>query len=140
MPHILIAEDESELVELYRLVFARSGFELSVASNGQEAVQPTGCLRLLARTLRPDLVLMDVMMPIMNGVEACRQLRADPDLAGVRIVMLSSQCDARIRQAARDAGALDFWTKPISPRDLLAQVQAVLNHRSPEPALPQRQA
>ena len=131
MPHILIAEDESELVELYRLVFARSGFELSVASNGQEAVQ-------LARTLRPDLVLMDVMMPVMNGVEACRQLRADPDLAGVRIVMLSSQCDARIRQAARDAGALDFWTKPISPRELLAQVHSVLNHRSSEPALPQQ--
>ena len=134
MPHILIAEDESELVELYRLVFARSGFELSVAANGQEAVE-------LAHTLRPDLVLMDVMMPVMNGVEACRQLRADPDLAGVRIVMLSSQCDARIRPAAQDAGALDFWTKPISPRALLAQVQGVLQqHRSPDPGLPRQQA
>jgi two-component system alkaline phosphatase synthesis response regulator PhoP len=128
---ILIVEDESALVELHKFIFARSSFELFVASNGYDAVQ-------LAREVRPELVLMDLMMPGMDGIEVCRQMHADPDLAGVRVIMLSSTCNEQIQQAARDAGALDYWTKPIAPRELRARVQAVLEQSNVTKALPIR--
>ncbi len=120
---ILIVEDEPDLMAYFRLALARTGFELEMASNGHEAVRR-------ARELRPDLVLMDVMLPGITGIEACRRLYADPDLANVRVVMLSSRTEEEVRQAAREAGAIDYWTKPIGPTELSAKVQSVLEQGS----------
>ena len=116
---ILIVEDEPDLMAYFKLALARTGFELEVACNGHEAVQR-------AHELRPDLVLMDVMLPGITGIEACRRLYADPGLANVRVVMLSSRTEDEVRQTAREAGAMDYWTKPIGPTELLAKVQGAL--------------
>ena len=120
---ILIVEDEPDLMAYFKLALARTGFELEMASNGHEAVRR-------ARELRPDLVLMDVMLPGITGIEACRRLYADPDLAKMRIVMLSSRTEDEVRQAALEAGAMDYWTKPIGPTELLEKVQGVLEQGS----------
>jgi CheY-like chemotaxis protein len=119
---ILIVEDEPDLIAYFKLALAQSGCELDVASDGHEAV-------LRTRELRPDLVLMDVMRPGITGIEACRRLYADPDLTHVRVVMLSSRTE-EVRQAAREAGAMDYWTKPIGPTELSAKVQSVLEQGS----------
>jgi DNA-binding response OmpR family regulator len=120
---ILIVEDEPDLITFFKLALAQSGCELDVASNGHEAVRR-------ARELRPDLVLMDVMLPGITGIEACRRMYADPDLTHVRVVMLSSRTEEEVRQAAREAGAMDYWTKPIGPTELSAKVQSVLEQGS----------
>jgi two-component system, OmpR family, alkaline phosphatase synthesis response regulator PhoP len=120
---ILIVEDEPDLMAYFKLALARTGFELEMASNGHEAVRR-------ARELRPDLVLMDVMLPGITGIEACRRLSADPDLANVRVVMLSSRTEDEVQQSAREAGAIDYWTKPVGPTELQAKVQSVLEQSS----------
>ena len=119
---ILIVEDEPDLIAYFKLALAQSGCELDVASDGHEAV-------LRTRELRPDLVLMDVMRPSITGIEACRRLYADPDLTHVRVVMLSSRTE-EVRQAACEAGAMDYWTKPIGPTELSAKAQSVLEQDS----------
>jgi len=120
---ILIVEDEPDLITFFKLALAQSGCELDVAPNGHEAVRR-------ARELRPDLVLMDVMLPGITGIEACRRLRADPGLTSMCVVMLSSRTEEEVRQAAREAGAMDYWTKPIGPTELSAKVQSVLEQDS----------
>ena len=110
---ILIVEDEPDLMAYFKRALAQSGCELDVASNGHEAVRR-------ARELRPDLVLMDVMLP---GIEACRRMYADPGLTHVRVVMLSSRTE-EVRQAAREAGAMDYWTLPIGPTELSAKADS----------------
>jgi DNA-binding response OmpR family regulator len=73
---------------------------------------------------------MDLMLPDMNGIEVCRKLYADPNLADVRVVMLTAYGDMRMRQAAREAGALDYWTKPFGSHELVEKVRYVLRPRS----------
>ena len=116
---VLLVEDNLDLVSLLKLAFARADFDLAVALNGNEALQKT-------RELQPDLVLMDLMLPDMDGIEVCRRLRAHPDLIGVRVVMLSACCGIQARRAAREVGVLDYWTKPFSPSELLTKIQCVL--------------
>jgi DNA-binding response OmpR family regulator len=123
---ILIVEDDLDTVTLLKWAFVRTDFELDVARNGREALQK-------ARELRCDLILMDLLLPDMDGLEACRQLHADPALADVRVVMLSSCRDIRERLAAREAGALDYWTKPFSPRELVEKVRHLLKPKGTTP-------
>lgn len=120
---ILIVEDDLGEVALLKWVFARTDFELAVACDGAEALRK-------ARELPCDLILMDLMLPDMNGIEVCRKLYADPNLADVRVVMLTAYGDMRMRQAAREAGALDYWTKPFGSHELVEKVRYVLRPRS----------
>ena len=116
---ILIAEDEPNIVTSLEFLMRQCDYEVRVARNGEEALQ-------LAREFRPDVLLLDVMMPLKSGFEVCRTIRASPELGPVRILMLS----ARGRQAEIDRGlslgADAYVTKPFSTKELLAQVRQLL--------------
>ncbi|NNJ11685.1 response regulator [Chloroflexales bacterium ZM16-3] len=116
---ILVADDEPVARELINNYLARDGHSLHMATNGIE------CLRL-ARELLPDLILLDVMMPRMDGLETCRQLRADPLLAEVPVVIISTLDDRTSRLNGIAAGADDFLTKPIDSLELRVRVGSIV--------------
>ncbi|HUP84402.1 MAG TPA: EAL domain-containing protein [Acidimicrobiales bacterium] len=120
---VLIVDDSSEVRLLARLSLASVGFEVSEATDGLEGVQ-------LAKELRPDCILLDVMMPGLNGIDACRALRADPATAGATIVMLTANAEAADKVEAYSYGADDYIIKPFAPRDLSHRVHAAMRHRA----------
>jgi len=124
MPHrILIADDEPNIVASLEYLMRKCDYEVCVARDGDEALQ-------LAETFRPDLVLLDVMMPRRSGFEVCRLLRENPALRPVRIVMLSARGrDAEVGKGLA-LGADAYVTKPFSTRELVAKVRELL----PQPA------
>lgn len=116
---ILVADDESVARELISNYLARDGHSLHTATNGVE------CLRL-AREILPDLILLDVMMPTMDGLETCRRLRIDPLLGEVPVLIISTLDDRNSRLAGIAAGADDFLTKPIDSLELRVRVQSIV--------------
>jgi two-component system, OmpR family, response regulator len=118
-PLILVVEDEAALVTLLRYNLEREGFEVIEARDGEEAL-------LLAKERRPDLVLLDWMLPLVSGIEVCRQLRRLPETRAVPVVMLTARGEEADKVRGLDSGADDYVTKPFSPRELLARVRAVL--------------
>ena len=124
MPHrILIADDEPNIVASLEYLMRKCDYEVRVAHDGDEALQ-------LAEAFRPDLVLLDVMMPRRSGFEVCRLLRANPALRLVRIVMLSARGrDVEVGKGLA-LGADAYVTKPFSTRELVAKVRELL----PQPA------
>jgi DNA-binding response OmpR family regulator len=119
MPKILIAEDEPDIRELVAFTLRFSGYEVISASNGEEAVK-------LATVEVPDLVLMDVRMPRMTGYDACRVMKADPDLKHIPIVFLSAKGQETEVQAGLEAGAEEYLLKPFAPMQLIERVRAIL--------------
>jgi CheY-like chemotaxis protein len=120
MAHILIAEDERDIRELLNITLAMmGGHTVTQATNGEEAVQ-------LAQNAKPDLILLDMLMPKMTGLEACRALKALPDLRDIPIVILSGRGLDDEVQAGLDAGALAFIVKPFAPDQLLSDIQNLL--------------
>ena len=119
-PVILVADDDRDILELVSLALERDGYELVLASNGEEALA-------LARTRPPSLVVLDVMMPRLDGYEVTRRLRADDATRTLPVVLLSAFADEL--QAARGlaAGADAYVKKPFSPRELSAQVASLLD-------------
>lgn len=116
---ILIADDEPSIVISVEFLLKREGFEVSVARDGEEALERI-------RADRPDLVVLDVMMPKLNGFEVCETVRADPELAVVRILMLTAKGrDAEMRKGL-DLGADAYIAKPFSTRDLVERVKSLL--------------
>ena len=113
---ILIAEDEPNIVTSLEFLLQKNNYEVRVARNGEEALQ-------LVESFMPDVVLLDVMMPVRNGFEVCSKIRENPALRRVKIVMLT----ARGRDAERDKGlalgANAYMTKPFSTKELLATVE-----------------
>jgi DNA-binding response OmpR family regulator len=104
-------------------------FEVFAATDGVSALD-------LARQIRPDLILLDIMLPAgLDGIHLCRQFRADPDLYGTGVVMVTALAEPKTRQAALDAGAADYWIKPVRPRELVDKIRAVL-HIDPAPERP----
>jgi DNA-binding response OmpR family regulator len=124
-PVILVADDDRDILELVSLALERDGYELVLASNGEEALA-------LARTRLPSLAVLDVMMPRLDGCEVTRHLRADDATRALPVVLLSAFADEL--QAARGlaAGADAYVKKPFSPRELSAQVAELLD--GPRPA------
>ena len=123
---LLIVEDDQYLLTLFRFALQTRGadFDVTTASDSDTALK-------LARELKPDLILLDIMLPgDVDGIEICRQLRSDPTMHGTGIVMVTALDDIAVRQAAIEAGAADYWTKPINTRGLLDRVRAVLNLKS----------
>lgn len=118
-PLILVAEDESSLVALLRYTLEREGFRVAFAGDGEEAL-------LLAREQKPDLVLLDWMLPVLSGVEVCRQLRRMSEMRGVPILMLIAAGEAGDRARALDSGADGYVTKPFSPSELIARIRSML--------------
>ncbi len=119
---ILVVEDEEELSILLRLMMKikQSDWDLLSAADGKEALKRV-------EEFRPDLVLLDIMLPSLDGISVCQKLREDARWAETKIVMLTALDDSRTRQRALDAGADDYWTKPILPDELLSGVLKVLS-------------
>ncbi len=120
MAKILIAEDEPDIRELVTFTLRFSGYEVVAAANGEEAVQ------LAAREL-PDLILMDVRMPRLTGYDACRLIKADPDLRDIPVVFLSAKGQESEIQAGLNAGAEEYLLKPFAPHQLTDRVRAILS-------------
>lgn len=118
---ILVVDDEANIVELCRMYLEREGFQVDRAGDGEEALQ-----QVAAR--QPDLVVLDVMLPKLDGFEVCRQLRAASD---VPILMLTARTDDVDKIVGLELGADDYLTKPFNPRELVARVKAILRRRGP---------
>jgi len=116
---LLIVDDEDGVRSLVRTTLDSGEFEIIEASEGSEAID-------LARRHKPDLVLLDVMLPDVSGVEVCRQLKALPELASTTIVMLTARAQTSDVGEAEDAGADGYFTKPFSPIALSRKVEEVL--------------
>jgi DNA-binding response OmpR family regulator len=116
---VLIADDEPNIVISLEFLLRREGFEVLVAVDGEEALAK-------ARAERPDLVLLDVMMPKMNGFDVCQALRADPELASMRVLMLTAKGRETEVSKGLGLGADAYMTKPFSTKDLVAQVRVLL--------------
>lgn len=114
----LVVDDDADIVELLQYNLTREGYEVRTADNGKKAVE-------MARAFQPQLILMDIMMPVMDGVEACRQLREIPAIRNCNIVFLTSRLEEFSEIAAFEAGADDFINKPIKPRALMSRLQAL---------------
>ena len=123
---VLIVEDEPDIRELVVHHLKREGYQVSVAASGEEALRQV-------QASPPDLVLLDLMMPAMNGLEVCRRLRQDPVTASLPIVMLTAKGDEIDRVLGLEIGADDYVVKPFSPKELLARVRAVLRRSLPAP-------
>jgi DNA-binding response OmpR family regulator len=113
---ILVVDDERHIVELARMYLEQAGYRVESASDGQEALTR-------ARHLRPALVVLDLMLPGLDGWEVCRRLRAESD---VPVIMLTARSDDVDRIVGLELGADDYVTKPFNPRELVARVRAVL--------------
>ncbi|MET1027078.1 MAG: phosphate regulon transcriptional regulator PhoB [Dongiaceae bacterium] len=125
-PLILVVEDEAALVTLLRYNLEREGFRVLEASNGEEAL-------LLIKEQRPDLVLLDWMLPILSGIEICRQIRRSPEHRLTPVIMLTARGEEADKLRGLEVGADDYVTKPFSPSELVARVRAVLRRAKPQP-------
>lgn len=124
MKRVLIIEDDRDIVELVRYNLANEGFQVSAAYDGG-----TG-LNTLKKT-PPDLLLLDLMLPKLSGLEICREVRRDDSLNRLPILMLTARGDEADRVVGLEMGADDYVTKPFSPRELLARVKALLRRAEP---------
>jgi len=118
-PKILIVDDEPDIIEFIKYLLDREDYLVETATNGSEAIQ-------IAKSFKPDLILMDVMMPIMDGIEACRQIKLAPESKGVFIVFLTARSEEYSEIAGFEAGADDYINKPVKPRVLLSRIKAIL--------------
>ena len=120
MKTLLIADDEPGVRALVRMTLERNNFTIVEATNGAEALE-------LALHHRPDLVLLDVMMPIMTGIEVCRAIKSAADLSHTTVVLLTAKAQEHDRLEGKSAGADEYFTKPFSPLALLRKVDDVLH-------------
>ena len=121
-PKVLIVDDDVDILEFVTLNLSNEGFKVYTASNGLEAIQR-------ATDIAPDLIILDVMMPEMDGVEACIRLRKIPSLDDTVIVFLSARHEDYSQIAGLNAGADDYITKPIRPKLLVAKLKTMLRRR-----------
>jgi len=119
MAKILIAEDERDIRDLVAFTLRFAGYEVFAAPNGEEAVE-------LASKVYPDLILMDVRMPRMTGYEACKVMKANPDLKDIPVVFLTARGQETEIQQGLEAGAEEYLLKPFAPDQLTARVKAIL--------------
>jgi len=116
---ILAVDDEPHILKLVGFSLKAGGFEVIEASDGLSAIE-------IAEAEQPDLILMDVMMPVLDGYESCRRLKANPATANIPVVMLTAKTQLAEQKVGLDCGAQDYICKPFTPKDLVAQVQAFL--------------
>lgn len=119
---VLVVDDESDLLELVSYNLGKAGYDVACVNSGEEALSHV-------RTYLPDLVLLDVLLPGLDGLEICKALRRDAHTADIPIVMLTARGEDADVVAALELGADDYLTKPFSPRVLLARMKAVLRRR-----------
>jgi len=118
-PTILVVDDESHIVELVKFNLEKEGYHVITAENGKEAAE-------MAKMKKPDLIILDVMLPEMDGYEVCRIIQKDSEISDTPIIMLTAKCEEIDKVLGLEIGADDYVTKPFSPRELLARVKARL--------------
>ncbi|MBX2917393.1 MAG: response regulator transcription factor [Cyclobacteriaceae bacterium] len=120
---VLVVDDEEPILELLKYNLEKQGYDVRTAADGQQAVEQ-------AKKFHPDLVLLDIMMPKMDGVEACRQIRAIPEMVNTFVVFLTARAEEYSEVAAFDVGADDYILKPIKPRALMSRISALFRRDS----------
>jgi DNA-binding response OmpR family regulator len=115
---ILIVDDEDDILHFLDLVLREKGYEVETATGGQEALTK-------AQLMRPDLVLLDIMMPQMDGWEVLKLLRIDEETAAIPVAMLSARTEARDRVQGLQEGAVDYICKPFSLQELMGKIEAI---------------
>jgi len=123
-PHVLIVEDEPPLVELLSYNLEKAGFHAHIARDGEEAM-------LAVAERKPDIVLLDWMLPYVSGIEICRRIRRNPETRDLPIIILTARGEEDDRIRGLEAGADDYVVKPFSPSELVARVRAVLRRTRP---------
>src|SRR5262249_46484282 len=118
-PRILIADDNSANLDILRTRLASHGYEIVTAMDGDAALEG-------ARQHQPDLILLDVMMPKRDGFEVCRQLKVDPNLPFMPIILVTAKCDSRDIVAGLECGGDEYLTKPVDHAALMARVKSIL--------------
>jgi two-component system phosphate regulon response regulator PhoB len=119
-PKILVVDDEPDAVELVEFNLRASGFDVATAADGEEALRKS-------RTLLPDLVVLDLMLPEIDGLEVCKLLRRDPATSTIPIIMLTAKAAEIDRVLGLELGANDYVTKPFSPRELVLRIKNLLS-------------
>lgn len=127
--HLLVVDDEHAIVDFIRLGMRYEGFRVSAAANGRSGIA-------MALRLAPDVIVLDVMLPDLDGLQVCQQLRAQPATAHIPILMLTAKDEVRDRVSGLESGADDYLTKPFSFEELLARVRALLRRMQRQPAEP----
>ncbi|WP_156309214.1 response regulator transcription factor [Sphingobacterium endophyticum] len=122
---ILVVDDESDIVELISYNLTKEGYQVYTASNGKEAIK-------VAKEVFPDLIILDVMMPEMDGIEACRLMRSMPEFKQVFMVFLTARSEEYSEIAGFHVGADDYIAKPIKPRALMSRINAILRRNTTE--------
>ncbi|HEV3041754.1 MAG TPA: response regulator [Candidatus Angelobacter sp.] len=119
---ILIVDDSSTALMMETMILSKTGYELVTASDGQQAVEK-------ARAESPDLILMDVVMPTMNGFEACREIRGDARTSHVPIILVTTRGEEECVEAGFNSGCSDYITKPVNAQELVLLVQSYLDDK-----------
>lgn len=122
---ILLVDDEPDILEFLRYHLQKDGFEVETVNSGKEALEKV-------KSARPNLILLDVMMPEMDGIETCRELRALPELKDTVIAFLTARNEDYSQIAGFETGADDYITKPVKPRVLSSRIRALLKRVNPE--------
>jgi two-component system alkaline phosphatase synthesis response regulator PhoP len=120
---ILVVDDERDIVDLLRYNLAKEGYDVVPAYNGKEALEKAAH--------PPDLIILDVMMPVLDGFETCKRLKSDPRTSAVPVLFLTASSSEVDEVLGLELGAVDYIQKPISPRKLVARVKAALRRSSP---------
>lgn len=124
---ILVVDDEPDLLELVQYNLARAGYDVTCVGSGEEALSVVGASR-------PDLVVLDVLLPGIDGLDVCKKFKGDPQTSAIPIVMLTARGDEADVVTGLEVGADDYLPKPFSPRVLLARVKAALRRQHSDPA------
>jgi two-component system phosphate regulon response regulator PhoB len=123
-PRILVVDDEPEAVELVQFNLEQAGFSVLTAADGAEAIRK-------ARSGMPNLMVLDLMLPEIDGIEVCKLLRRDPATAAIPIIMLTAKAAEIDRVLGLELGADDYITKPFSPRELILRIRKILQRGAP---------
>ena len=120
--HVLVVDDEPDLLELVQYNLAAAGYDVTCVSSGEEALAAVG-------SVRPELVILDVLLPGMDGLDVCKTLKGDTQTSAIPIVMLTARGEEADIVTGLEVGADDYLAKPFSPRELLARIKAALRRR-----------
>lgn len=123
-PIVLLVEDDPHDREIYGKTLWYNGFEVLEGEDGEEALS-------LAREYQPDLVILDLLLPKLNGLEVCRRLKADAATAGLPVLALTARSEREFGLLARHAGCLNYIEKPVSPFQVLQEVEAIVGRAPP---------
>jgi two-component system alkaline phosphatase synthesis response regulator PhoP len=123
-PRVLVVEDERDVAELIRYNLSKEGYDVILAPTGADALKE-------ARAAHPDVVLLDIMVPELNGWEVCRRLKHDAETRNIAVIMVTGRVEEGDKVLGFEMGADDYVTKPFSPRELLARIRAVARRGTP---------